>query len=378
LNENISLNEIGKKIIFHIDFDYFYAQCEEIRKPELRNIPSVVCVYSGREEESGVVSTCNYEARKYGVKAAMPIKLAKSKLRDLEAAVFLPTDMPYYHDISRNAMRIIQNYGELFEQVSVDECYVDFTKITNSDFDDAKIFAISLQKNIKDQINLTCSIGVGPNKLISKIASGLNKPNGITVVSREDAKNFISKCKIEDIPGVGPKTAKKLESLGINSVSDISKKSIFELKDALGYKSASFLVNASNAIDYSQIKDRGTSKQIGKIVTLKKDIADFKQIDLTTASLCTSVYGNLRIKRQAFRVITIILILENLQHGSFSKSLKLYSASFDELHKNSLSIIEEMINNNSISLENIRRMGVVVSDLKDISGQDSLLNYFEN
>jgi len=377
LNENISLNEIGKKIIFHIDFDYFYAQCEEIRKPELRNIPSVVCVYSGREEDSGVVSTCNYEARKYGVKAAMPIRLAKSKLMDVEA-IFLPTDMPYYHDISRNAMRIIENYEELFEQVSVDECYVDFTKITNSDFDDAKIFANSLQKNIKDQINLTCSIGVGPNKLISKIASGINKPNGITLVSREDAKNFISNCKIEDIPGVGPKTAKKLESLGIESISDISKKSIFELRDALGYKTATFLVNASNAIDYSQIKVRGTSKQIGKIVTLKKDIANFEQINLTAASLCTSVYENLRNKGQAFRILTIILILENLQHVSFSKSLKLYSASFDELHKNSLFIIKEMINNNSISLDNIRRMGVVVSDLKDISGQDSLVNYFEN
>ena len=377
LNENISLNEIGKKIIFHIDFDYFFAQCEEIRKPELRNIPSVVCVYSGREEDSGVVSTCNYEARKYGVKAAMPIRLAKSKLKDIEA-IFLPTDMPYYHDISRNAMRIIENYGELFEQVSVDECYVDFTKITNSDFDDAKIFANSLQKNIKDQINLTCSIGVGPNKLISKIASGINKPNGITLVSRQDAKNFISNCKIEDIPGVGPKTAKKLESLGIESILDISKKSIFELRDALGYKTATFLVNASNAIDYSQIKARGTSKQIGKIVTLKKDIADFEQINLTAASLCTSVYENLRNKGQAFRILTIILILENLQHVSFSKSLKLYSASFDELHKNSLFIIKEMINNNSISLENIRRMGVVVSDLRDISGQDSLVNYFEN
>jgi len=377
LNENISLNEIGRKIIFHIDFDYFYAQCEEIRKPELRNIPSVVCVYSGREEDSGVVSTCNYEARKYGVKSAMPIRLAKSKLKDVEA-IFLPTDMPYYHDISRNAMRIIENYGELFEQVSVDECYVDFTKITNSDFDDAKIFANSLQKNIKDQINLTCSIGVGPNKLISKIASGINKPNGITVVSREHSKNFISNCKIEDIPGVGPKTAKKLESLGIESISDISNKSIFELRDALGYKTATFLVNASNAIDYSQIKVRGTSKQIGKIVTLKKDIANFEQINLTAASLCTSVYENLRNKGQAFRILTIILILENLQHVSFSKSLKLYSASFDELHKNSLFIIKEMINNNSISLDNIRRMGVVVSDLKDISGQDSLVNYFEN
>lgn len=377
LSENISLNEIEKRIIFHIDFDYFYAQCEEIRRPELRNIPSVVCVYSGREEDSGVVSTCNYEARKYGVKAAMPIKLAKSKLKDVYS-IFLPTDMPYYHEMSTKAMRIIQNYGELFEQVSVDECYMDFTKITNSDFDDAKIFAVSLQKNIKDQIKLTCSIGVAPNKLIAKIASGINKPNGITVVRQEDAKQFISNCKIEDIPGVGPKTSKKLESLGIKSVSEISRKSIFELRDVLGYKIATFLVNASNGVDYSQIKIRGTSKQIGKIVTLKKDTTSIEQVRLTVENLCKSVFENLESKRQAFRVLTVILILENLQHVSFSKSLKLYSASIDELNKNSLSILNEMIGNNSISLDNIRRMGVVISDLKDISGQDSLLNYFES
>ncbi len=377
LNESISLNEPEDKVIFHIDFDYFYAQCEELRKPELRNIPCVVCVYSGRDEDSGVVSTCNYNARKYGVKAAMPIKLAKSKLKDVEAK-FLPTDMPYYHDISRDVMRIIQNYGDLFEQVSVDECYVDFTRVTNSDFNDAKIFASSLQKNIKHQSKLTCSIGVGPNKLISKIASAVIKPNGITVVSREESKNFISNCKIEDIPGVGPKTLKKLQALGINSISDISKNSIFELRDVLGYKTAAFLVNASNAIDNSQIKARETSKQIGKIVTLKKDTAEMEQINMTTASLCTTIYENLSNKKQAFKVLTIILILENLHHVSISRSLKLYTASFDELQKNSLSIIKEMIKNNSISIQNIRRMGVVVSELKDISGQNSLLNYLDN
>jgi len=377
LNESISLNELEDKVIFHIDFDYFYAQCEELRKPQLRNIPCVVCVYSGRDEDSGVVSTCNYNARKYGVKAAMPIKLAKSKLKDVEAK-FLPTDMPYYQDISRDVMRIIQNYGDLFEQVSVDECYVDFTRVTNSDFNDAKIFASSLQKNIKHQSKLTCSIGVGPNKLISKIASAVIKPNGITVVSREESKNFISNCKIEDIPGVGPKTLKKLQALGINSISDISKNSIFELRDVLGYKTAAFLVNASNAIDNSQIKARETSKQIGKIVTLKKDTAEMEQINMTTASLCTTIYENLSNKKQAFKVLTIILILENLHHVSISRSLKLYTASFDELQKNSLSIIKEMIKNNSISIQNIRRIGVVVSELKDISGQNSLFNYLDN
>lgn len=377
MTENISLNKIEKRIIFHIDFDYFYAQCEEIRRSDLRNIPTVICVYSGREVDSGVVSTCNYEARKFGVKAAMPIKLAKSKLKDVHS-IFLPTDMPYYHEISTKAMRLIQNYGELFEQVSVDECYMDFTKITNSDFDDAKIFAVSLQKNIKDQIKLTCSIGVAPNKLLAKIASGINKPNGITVVRQEDAKHFISNCKIEDIPGVGPKTSKKLESLGIKTISDISRKSIFELRDALGYRIATFLVNASNGIDYSQIKIRGTSKQIGKIVTLKKDTASVELVRLTVENLCKSVFENLQNKQQAFRVLTVILIMENLQHVSFSRSLKLYSASIGELHKNSLSILKEILSNNTISLDNIRRIGVIISDLKDNSGQDSLMNYFDN
>jgi DNA polymerase IV (DinB-like DNA polymerase) len=214
--------------------------------------------------------------------------------------------------------------------------------------------------------------------LISKIASGFQKPNGITVVTANDAKNFISNCNFEDIPGVGPKTVKRLESLGIKSISEISRKSIFELRDALGYKTATFLVNASNGIDYSQLKMRGTSKQIGKIVTLKKNVDDLEQINLTAENLCKSIFENLREKRQAFRVLSIILILESIQHISFSRSLKLYSASFDELHKNSLSIIKEIINNNSITFNNIRRMGIVVSDLKDISGQDSLLNYFEN
>jgi DNA polymerase IV (DinB-like DNA polymerase) len=213
--------------------------------------------------------------------------------------------------------------------------------------------------------------------LISKIASGFQKPNGITVVTANDAKNFISNCKFEDIPGVGPKTVKRLESVGIKSVSDISKTSIFELRDTLGYKTATFLVNASNGIDYSQVKVRGTSKQIGKIVTLKKNVDDLEQINLTAENLCKSVFENLEGRRQAFRVVTVILILENLQHIPFSKSLKLYSRSFDELHKNSLSIIKEIVATNSITPDNIRRIGIVVSDLKDISGQNLMLDYFK-
>jgi hypothetical protein len=107
-------------------------------------------------------------------------------------------------------------------------------------------------------------------------------------------------------------------------------------------------------------------------------MTSFEHVRLTVENLCKSVFESLENKRQAYKVLTVILILENLQHVSFSRSLKLYSASFDELHKNSLSILNEMVDNNSISLANIRRVGIVISDLKDVSGQDSLLNYFEN
>lgn len=128
------------------------------KKTRVKKIPSVVCVYSGREEDSGVVSTCNYEARKYGVKAAMPIRMAKLKLKDVHS-IFLPTDMPYYQEISTKAMRIIQNYGELFEQVSVDECYMDFTKITNSDFDDAKFLLYPYKRISRIRLNSRVQLG---------------------------------------------------------------------------------------------------------------------------------------------------------------------------------------------------------------------------
>ncbi|HZS72984.1 MAG TPA: DNA polymerase IV, partial [Candidatus Nitrosotalea sp.] len=139
---------MSDRIIFHIDFDYFYAQCEEIRRPELKTRPVAVCVYSDRGGDSGAIATANYLARKYGVKSGMPIKFAKKKLEDVSEAVFLPTDFEYYTEISENAMNIIRNHADIFEYVGRDEAYLDVTNRTEHDFKKAAHLAQQLKNSL--------------------------------------------------------------------------------------------------------------------------------------------------------------------------------------------------------------------------------------
>ena len=370
---NDSNRERSFKTIFHIDFDYFFAQCEEIRNPSLKNLPIVICVYSGRSEDSGVVSTCNYQARSFGIKSGISIKLAKSKLQETKSAL-LSADIDHYTKVSNKATKLIEEYGENFEKASIDEFYIDFTRTTNSDFKDTKSLAKSIQMNFKRKMELTCSIGVGHNKLISKIASASQKPNGITVIFPDDAINFISKCKIEDIPNVGPKTSGVLRVLGIRSLRDVKKISIFELTESLGYKTASFLVSAADAIDHSRIKPQNSPRQMGKIVTINKTINVESMIPIVS-DMCRAVISRLDEKNLAFGTVNILLILENLEHISSSKKLKIYSASSEILLENSLHIMNQLFIDKSISLQDIRRIGITVSDIKDIAGQHSLFDY---
>jgi DNA polymerase IV (DinB-like DNA polymerase) len=374
ISRDDSLNHHTRiKTVFHIDMDYFYAQCEEIRNPSLKKLPLVICVYSGRTEDSGVVSTCNYLARSFGIRSGISIKVAKAKLLHTKSAL-LSADIDHYTNVSNNATKLIEQYGENFEKASIDEFYIDFTRTTNSDFSEAKSLAKSIQMNFKRKMDLSCSIGVGHNKMIAKIASATKKPNGITVILPNDAINFISYCKIEDIPNVGPKTSGILRVLGIKTLADVKKKSIFELSESVGYKTASFLVSAANAIDYSRIRPQSSPRQMGKIVTIKKGISFDSMIPIVS-DMCGSVISRLNDKNLAFRTINILLILENLEHISSSKKLKIYSTSPGLLIENSLHIINQLFSDKSISLQDIRRIGITVSDIKDIAGQHSLFDY---
>ena len=165
------------RIVLHVDFDYFYAQCEENRNPDLKGKPVVVCIFSDRGGDSGAVATANYTARKFGVKSGIPIAFAKNRLKDRLESVFLSADFDYYSDISSSAMSIIESFADVFEYVGRDEAYLDVTSRTDSDFERASHIAQQLKNEIQKKIKMTCSVGVSPNKLISKIASDYKKPD---------------------------------------------------------------------------------------------------------------------------------------------------------------------------------------------------------
>ena len=202
------------RIIFHIDFDYFFAQCEEIRNPSIKNSPVIVCVYSGRTSDSGVVSTSNYVARKYGVKSGISIREAKSKLSSVANPVFLTIDQKYYSEISNKAMNIIKSVVDKCEIIGFDECYLELTECLQGDFSKAVEIAQMLKTKLYEKIHISCSIGISYNKLLAKIGSKYQKPDGLFLIEPKKSLNFISDLDISLIPGIGPKSKKKTLSNG--------------------------------------------------------------------------------------------------------------------------------------------------------------------
>jgi DNA polymerase IV (archaeal DinB-like DNA polymerase) len=378
----------------HIDFDYFFAQCEEIKRPEIKDKPVVVCIYSGRTKESGVVSTCNYIARNYGIKSGIPIKIAKAKLAQVSQAVFLPSDIKHYSEKSDNAMTIIRDFLEnyslssvrsnvfqpikcaKFEYIGLDECYVEVTEKADFDFEKAKELANNLKKQIRKETRLTCSIGIAPNKMIAKIASDFQKPDGMTIVRPDEAKNFISNCNVDKIPGIGPKTSAKLLEMGIRTGGELSAFGLFRLIDTFGKKYATYLYNSAQGIDNEPVKLRGLAKQIGRIITLKKDISQTSEIEDELEHICKSVYKMALDQNVLYRNIGVLLILNDLDNITRSKSLKTHSRDFHELYSSVKSILNVTLNN--YPNIKVRRLGIKLSDLKDNEGQNTMLNFIND
>jgi DNA polymerase IV (archaeal DinB-like DNA polymerase) len=185
LELNPHVTNLERHITFHVDMDSFFAYVDVGQRPELKDLPVVVGSDPKGGLGRGVVSTCSYEARKYGIHSAMPISQAYKLCPN---AAFLPVNMKLYAGVSANIMQILKGFAEKFQQVSVDEAYlVPGPEIRN--FEEAAIYALRIKDEVNRQERITCSVGVGPNKLISKIASGYQKPDGLTIVRPGDVSN---------------------------------------------------------------------------------------------------------------------------------------------------------------------------------------------
>jgi len=256
-------------MILHIDMDAFFAAIEQRDNPSLQNKPVII---SGNSKRS-VVSTASYEARKFGIRSAMPVFKAKQKCDHL---MIVPGNMKKYQADSKKIMEIISHFSPVVEQVSIDEAYVNLQGCQRL-FGSLKDIAHAIKKNIYNELSLTSSVGIAPIKFLAKIASDMNKPDGITIIQKPQVKEFIFSLPIQKVPGVGKSAMKNMETLQIKTLGDINKYNLAILNKKFG-KMGQRLLDLSNGIDSSKVETNYIRKSISSETTLSKDIFDFEMV----------------------------------------------------------------------------------------------------
>ncbi|MGA2681401.1 MAG: DNA polymerase IV [Candidatus Bathyarchaeia archaeon] len=362
------------RVVMLVDFDYFFAQCEELRNPTLKDKPVVVGVYSGRTEESGAVSTSNYIARKYAVKSGMPLFMAKRKLEGT-TAVFLPVDHEYYEQISNRIMQILKTYATSLEQVSIDEAYLDVTEQVQGSFDRAKEYAQIIKDEVKSKVGISFSIGVGTNKLVAKIACDSQKPDGLTVVRPEEAKIFLAPLAVDRILGVGKKTSAVMESLGIKTVGDLAIFDVQRLVAIWGKILGVYFHNAANAIDNEPVHEQGEAESISRIGTLKQDSRDLAFILQKTAELTEDVAKDVAVRNLSFRQVAIYVVLTDLSSKTRSVTLEQPAKDKVTIDRNVGELFEKFLDETPLE---VRRVGVKVSGFsREERRQKQLTHFFQ-
>ncbi len=367
--------QMQNRIVMLADFDYFFAQCEELRNPTLKDKPVVVGVYSGRTAESGAVSTSNYIARKLGVKSGLPLFQAKRKLEGTDA-VFLPVDHIYYEQISDRIMDIFREYAGSFEQVSVDEAYLDVTEQVKSSFEKAKEYAQKIKAHVKAEVGISFSIGIGSNKLVAKIACDSQKPNGLTVVLPEEAKAFFAPLSIDRLLGVGKKTMAKMDSLGIKTINDLADFDVQKLMEIWGKVLGVYFHKAANAIDNEPVHESSEAESIGRIGTLKQDSGELAFILQKTDELTADVAREVAEKKLCFKQVSIYAVLTDLTCKSRSITLEQPAKDAEVIKKNVKDLLEKFLGESPLDL---RRVGVKVSGFSgEEHRQKQLTSFFQS
>ncbi|MEJ2183902.1 MAG: DNA polymerase IV [Nitrospirota bacterium] len=272
--------------ILHMDMDAFFAAVEELRHPELRGKP-VVIGGDGDPSKRGVVSTANYEARKYGIHSAMPLRTA---YRLCPHVVFLPVHYREYARVSRIIKDILKERGSAMEDVGIDEAFLDISENPGS--------AEEIAREIKDSINratgLTCSIGIAPNKLLAKLASDMRKPDGLTVIRPGEVGRVLDPLPVRKLWGVGPKSEGHLGKLGIRTVGEIRAAPLEFLVEHFGESYGRYLHRASRGIDESPLVTEWKRKSMSREETFERDILQWQGIARHLAALCREVAEDMR------------------------------------------------------------------------------------
>jgi len=352
-----------KRIIIHVDMDHFFTAVEEGEHPEFKGNPVIVGANPKEGKGRGVVSTCNYEARKFGIRSGMPISRTWKLCPE---AIYLPVNYELYEKVSNEIMGILRKYGDKFEQWGIDEAFLDVTSKVK-DYAEAEVLAQKIKNEIYEREKLTCSIGMGSNKLVAKIASDFQKPDGLTVVKEEDAESFLAPLPVRKLLWVGRKTEQKLKKMGIKTIGDLANYDPTVLTETFGVMGTQLYLMA-HGIDKSEVKERSEVKSISRDVTFEEDTADFDFVLNTLDGLSEDVHKDVLEQNLYFKTVTVKVRYENFETHTHSKTLPFITNRLQDLKKTTRELVQAYLKPD----RKIRLVGVRVSNFVSVEKQKKL------
>jgi DNA polymerase-4 len=348
--------------IIHIDMDAFFASVEQLDNPELKGKPVAV----GRSGDRSVVAAASYEARKFGVRSAMPSLTAKKLCPHL---IFVRPHFERYHEVSSAVFEIFREHTDIIEPLSIDEAFLDVTS-DKKNIGSATLIAKEIRKEIKKRTGLTASAGISVNKFLAKIASDIKKPDGLFVIPPENAAKFIEELPVERFYGIGRVTAEKMHKLGIHNGTDLKTWDLTSLVRNFG-KAGMFYYKIVRGEDDREVETDQERKSVGTELTFDKDLTTRFEIVAELYKIEKELMRRLEESDASGRTVTLKIKFDDFRQITRSKTLQNYIRNFETLH-NEVSAIRK-----SLKLEEsrIRLMGVSVSNLEtdDCSGRQLFL-----
>lgn len=350
------------RAILHIDMDAFYASIEQRDNPELKGKPVIIGGKVGR----GVVSTASYEARKYGVRSAMPISEAVRRCPD---GIYIPPDIPKYRAVSEQIMAIFQRYTPDVEAISLDEAFIDVTG-SQKLFGSAEQIGRTIKQSVYEELQLTASVGLAYNKFLAKLASDLDKPDGFYIVTPDDLQEKIWPLSIRRMMGVGHKTADLLERMNVKTIGQLAVMDQGLLEHVLG-KAGAQMHELANGIDHRAVESVREAKSFGRETTFPTDISDKYMLETVLFTLADDVCHSLRIHHVKGRTVSIKIRYPDFKSITRAITLEQYTSSFEPIY----GAVKHLMKQNYKDGTAVRLIGVTVSNLKqetDIIEQQDL------
>jgi DNA polymerase IV (DinB-like DNA polymerase) len=352
-----------RRIILHLDMDHFFTAVEEKEHPEYKGRPVIVGADPKAGKGRGVVSTCNYEARGFGVRSGMPISKAWKLCSE---AVYLPVNYELYVKVSNEIMDMLRKYTDKFEQWGIDEAFLDVTSKAK-DYVEAEALARQIKREIYEKEKLTCSIGIGPNKLVAKIASDFQKPDGLTIVKEDETEKFLAPLPVRKLLWVGRKTEQKLKAMGIKTIGDLARYDPAVLTETFGVMGTQIYLMA-HGVDKSEVEERGEIKSISREITFEEDTSNFEFILNALDRLSEEVCKDASKQNLYFKTVTVKIRYENFETHTHSRTLPLISNRSQDLKKTAKELIQDFLRLD----RKIRLVGLRVSNFTSTEKQKTL------